>query len=421
MSGMGKKGYENFIVIAMFMAYGLIMMDRLTLAFLFPFLGPELHMDGKQFGMAMSVLGICWAVSSYVFGSISDFVGGKKWIFIISTFVFSVASVFTGMSHVFLFLLLTRAVMGIAEGPAIGLTQVFTAANSSNERRGLNMGIVQSASLLVGTSLAPMLVISITLAYGWRAAFNFVAIPGIILALVCMKYLKEPVMTTKGHAGQTHQKITMADYAVVFKQRNTWVCLITAVGMMTWYLTSNMFFTSFFINVKHFTPGQAAILMGILGFASFLSQWSISAISDRFGRKPVMAISGFITVVAVFALLQISDFTIACVVGGLLYLGTGFPPLMMAIIPSESVPRPLIATAIGLIIMGGEIIGGVLVPTIAGIMADKFGLAAPVWISLSGAVLVFVFSFALKESAPQKLEQMGLVNEYLEEAAPEAA
>ncbi|WP_005036518.1 hypothetical protein [Holophaga foetida] len=40
MSASARKSfwrYENFIVIAMFLGYGVIMMDRLTLAFLFPF------------------------------------------------------------------------------------------------------------------------------------------------------------------------------------------------------------------------------------------------------------------------------------------------------------------------------------------------------------------------------------------------
>lgn len=115
-----KKGflrYENFIVIIMFLTYGMIMLDRLSLAFLFPFVAPELHMDNTQIGLSTSILGICWGISAYLFLSISDLMAAKKKMFIGAIIIFSLASVFTGMAGSFLILVLVRALMGVCDGP----------------------------------------------------------------------------------------------------------------------------------------------------------------------------------------------------------------------------------------------------------------------------------------------------------------
>ncbi|MCL6627900.1 MAG: MFS transporter, partial [Alicyclobacillus shizuokensis] len=64
--------YENFIVTAMFFTYGFVMMDRLSITFLFPFMAPALKLSEAQMGLSVSILSICWAISSWLFSSLSD-------------------------------------------------------------------------------------------------------------------------------------------------------------------------------------------------------------------------------------------------------------------------------------------------------------------------------------------------------------
>lgn len=407
----GKKGflrYENFIVITMFLTYGFVFMDRLSLAFLFPFVAPALKMDNTQIGMSMSILGVAWAISSYLFSSASDLLGTKKKFLVGAILLFSLASISTGMVTSFAMLLVARGLMGVFEGPVVSLSQVTMMASSTPTRRGLNMGIVQSSSLLVGSALGPMLVIGVATAFGWRNAFYFLAVPGIILAVVLMKYMQEPILTTDG---SKHQRQPLSAYVQVFKERNVWLCLFMAIGMMTWYLTSMTFYSLYLGKINNFSPMQISVFMGVVGFAGFLSQWFVPWMSDRVGRKPMLIISSFITVLASLAVLEIHTYGLALLVVGLLSLGVGYPPIMMAIVPSESVPKPFIATAMSLVIMGGELIGGTIVPIFAGVMADKYDLSAPFWIALGGSVLVFLLSFGVKETAPVKLKKLGLVNE----------
>jgi MFS family permease len=74
----------------------------------------------------------------------------------------------------------------------------------------------------------------------------------------------------------------------------------------------------------------------------------------------------------------------------------GALPLAAAVVPSEAVPVHLKAKAIGLITGVGEIIGGVIVPALAGVLSDKVDPSAFLWVSASMAVLGLLFATKLK-------------------------
>ena len=91
----------------------------------------------------------------------------------------------------------------------------------------------------MGTSIAAIIVLGSAAHFGWRGAPNILALPGIILAVILMIFMKE--LTLGAEAG-AKKKITRADYAQVFKSRNVLFGMIMAFGLMAWWLTSNTFF-----------------------------------------------------------------------------------------------------------------------------------------------------------------------------------
>jgi fucose permease len=85
------------------------------------------------------------------------------------------------------------------------------------------------------------------------------------------------------------------------------------------------------------------------------------------------------------------------------YTGLGCFTLFMATIPAETVPRAVMATALGLIMGTGEIVGGFIAPYLAGRLSDAFDLNASMLISSGAAAVVVLLSFALKETAPIRI------------------
>jgi hypothetical protein len=49
----------------------------------------------------------------------------------------------------------------------------------------------------------------------------------------------------------------------------------------------------------------------------------------------------------------------------------------------------------------GEVLGGVLSPSLAGMAADRTGLQAPLWIMLGVTVVAGILAIGLRETAPR--------------------
>jgi fucose permease len=80
-------------------------------------------------------------------------------------------------------------------------------------------------------------------------------------------------------------------------------------------------------------------------------------------------------------------------VASLILLGAttmGCFPIVLATIPSETIPHEYLAQTLGLIMGIGELVGGFAAPAIAGWSADTFGINAPFFIA-AGAVLIAAF------------------------------
>ena len=136
--------------------------------------------------------------------------------------------------------------------------------------------------------------------------------------------------------------------------------------------------------------------------------WIFPWISDRAGRKPTLM---FVAIISAMApLIYEVPFLIAhpwlmAAAGFLVNGGQGLAPLVLVLVPTESVPVKFAATAIGLATLVGEIVGGALAPALAGAAANHYGLGAPLWIASGGALLVLLASLFMTETAPSKTGQ----------------
>jgi MFS transporter, ACS family, hexuronate transporter len=83
---------------------------------------------------------------------------------------------------------------------------------------------------------------------------------------------------------------------------------------------------------------------------------------------------------------------------------SGIFPLAMATIPSETVPNRQLGTVLGLTMGLGEIMGGVLSPTIAGWVADAQGLKSTLWIMVGLSLAIGALGCLLWETAPRVLQ-----------------
>ena len=397
------KRYENTLVAILFLTWGTVFLDRMSQLYLAPYIVPEFHLTHAQVGMLASVLAITWAISTLLFGALSDRIGRRP-ILIPAVFAFSILSWLSGIAHSFDQLLLIRALMGVAEGPCWSIMTALIEESSTPTRRGRNIGIVVSAGALVGLAVAPVLTTQVAARFGWRWAFFVAGAPGILMGLLMWKFVKEPKRAASAGAEARH-RARLQDYFSILRYRNIWLCCLGAAGFISWLFLSNVFAPLYITEVAHQAPTTAGFLLGATGLGSFLLGFILPSASDRLGRKPVLlamaAMSALVPLVLLIPPLYAYPWLLAAILL-LTNAGQGMPTLVMVLIPTESVPPQFAATSIGLATLVGEIVGATIAPTLGGALAESHGLGITLLMAAGGTAIVFVAALFLKETAQVK-------------------
>jgi len=395
--------YENKLLILLAVSFGFAFFDRNAVNYLAPYIVDELGLNNTQVGLLSSVLALSWAVSAYVIGRWSDAAGVRKPFLVAILFVFSGCSILSGLANSFYVLLAARLIMGIAEGPMLPICLAIMMAESSQSRRGLNTGIIQSVfSSLLGASIAPIVLVRLAEWFNWRIAFFLAGIPGIVCAIAVMRFVREPKKAPVADT-QAAGAANTGWLSVIFRERNIKLCCGIACLMVSWLMLHQTFMFLFFTEIRNFSEEQGSWIMSALGICAMIVGFAGAAVSDRIGRKPVVVGVCLISLMTPLAALYFNgpiSVLVALMFMG--WLGTGAFALIMGVIPGETLPPRYAATAIGLVMGVGEVVGGAGAPIFGGWAADLTTLLAPIQIAAVCAFCAVILSLFLKETAPVK-------------------
>jgi MFS family permease len=398
--------YETRLIWVLTITFGFVFFDRNAASFLMPFIANDLHFNNSQVGLVASALSFTWAVGAFAGGAYSDRTGNRKTFLLVTVVAFSLCSFASGLAASFVTLFSTRLLMGLAEGPILPIAQSLVAIESTAAKRGNNMGVMQNfGSNLLGSFAAPLVLVAVATTYSWRWAFYLAGVPGLIMALLIAKYVRQPAaaMTPANPAAETPAPLAEPSmgYREMMQHKNMWLCMLVAIFMVAWMVLGWAFLPLFYTKVRQISNSQMSVLMSVLGLSAAFFSFVVPALSDRFGRRPVIVIFNFIGLLVPLAALyfQGSRFWL----GTLIFIGwsaSGTFPLFMGTVPSETIPARYVATSLGIVVGLGEILGGVSAPAIAGRAADHYGLQAPLVIMVICAIVGTVLALFLRETAP---------------------
>jgi MFS family permease len=396
------------------LTFGFVFFDRNAMSYLGPFVQKDLNLTYTQISSLSSALSFAFALAALGVGYLSDRTGKRKSILLVTVVVFSLCSAFSGIASTFAILFLSRMLMGLAEGGILPISQSLIALESDEKRRGLNAGVMQNlGSNLIGSSIAPVVLVTIAEAYHWRTAFYIAAIPGLICAFLVWKFVREPKVhaiapaTVAAAAPVSEDKMTVWQ---MFRFRNIVLCGAMCCFMVAWMVLGWVFLPLVYNNYLHIPPDQAKWLMSLLGISAAVFAFVVPGLSDKLGRKPVVVVFSLIGVLYPLAVLHYTGS--AVLLGAIIFIGwsaSGVFPIFMATIPSETVPVKYVATSLGLIVGIGEVVGGTFGPVLAGNLADRYGLQAPLYMAIVCAAVSGVIALGLKETAPIKVGAAKLV------------
>ena len=386
----GGPGYELTALLLLGLAYGFAYFDRMSMTFLGPFVEKGLSLNKTEIGALGSALSLTWALGAYLVGLWSDSIGRRKPFLLAALVIFSLCSVFSGLAWNFGSLFAARLVMGAAEGPFLPICLAIIAAASAARRKGLNSGIVQNVfGSVIGTALAPIVLVWLATTYSWREAFYLAGVPGLVLALLIWLLIAEP--EHEPPVDKAAHAAGLSPWAML-AERNVVLCSLISCCAVGSVVIGSIFMPFYLDGPRHIAPATWAWMMSVVGFCPAVGAVLLGLLSDRIGRKPPLIIGGLLMALPPLTLLFVDaspmGLTALMFLG---WMGMGIFPLFMGVVPSETLGRARAATAMGLVVAVGELTGGVFGPVIAGKLADNYSLDVPMWIQAGlafGAALV---------------------------------
>ena len=392
--------YEWKVVMLMSLGMGLVGVDRFLIVPLMPVLASELHLDYQDLGEITGALALAWGASALFTGNLADRIGFKA-VVIPATILFSMLAGVTGLVIGAGSLIAARTAMGLAEGAFVPASIIATIDASKPSRHGFNVGIQQAMPALLGLGLTPIAATELLRIMNWRWIFLLVAIPGLIVARLSAKVLRKP----PARALQPHSTVPAAKLHVwhhALRYRNV---LLAVLAMLCW-LSCNIVIAALFPSYlvesrpRHAADGPGAVLARLRRRARFADAAAIvrpdraqARDAARRGRR----------------------------VGGAHGAGqhrTRCPGAVRAddarvrFRPQPDGPdhrtgarrgcaRGLMSTASGLVVGVGEVFGGGIAPSLAGVGAQHFGIGCALDLPILALGCGLVAVALLEETAPR--------------------
>jgi MHS family alpha-ketoglutarate permease-like MFS transporter len=253
-------------------------------------------------------------------------------------------------------LTLARMVQGLSLGGEYGASATYLSEMAGRRRRGFYSSF-QYVSLIAGQliALGVLLVLQFVMseaaleAWGWRIPFLI----GAVLAIVVF-YIRRRLTETESFVNARKSDAPRSSTANLFRDHPKEALLVmalTAGGTLAFYAYTT-YMQKFLVNTSGFDRQTASQVMTVALFLFMCLQPLSGALSDRVGRKPVMAAFGLLgmalTVPIFTALETVSDPVAAFVlVGTALIIVTGYTSIN-AVVKAELFPAHIRALGVAL-------------------------------------------------------------------------
>ena len=369
----------------------------------------EFHITDNQIGSLTLWFMVAYVLSSPITGWLGDRFPRKPMI-VVAGLAIAAMNFVTASVHDYASLNIRHALLGVGEA-SFGIFAPALLADYYAEDQRNKVLTIFNVAIPCGAALGYLAGGSIGHTYGWRRAFIASAIPGALIALLILFFMREPKRSGSS-AGAHGGKLEKGTVLSLLKNP-AYLCAILGYAAVTFSLGGiSWWMPSFLQRVDGRSMENAGFIMGALTVAcglggtiagGALAQWW----SKRTGKALylVPALSAALAVPpAVLCFFGPKSVTLPAlgVAVFLIFLGTG--PVNAATL--NAVPAGLRATAMAGQLFALHVFGDMFSPKLIGFISDRsnlrLGLGATLVTMLLAAVIFFVgarFAPPLDESA----------------------
>jgi MFS transporter, ACS family, glucarate transporter len=209
-------------------------MDRICISIVGVRLKSDLHLNNEEFGWVLAAFALAYALFEIPSGMLGDLIGPKK-VFIRIVLGWSLFTVLTGLVTGLIALLIVRFMFGMGESGTYPNCILVVSRWFPAKEIGKALSWVGIGSQ-IGAAIAPIVIVPMASAYGWRVPFYVIGFIGIIWAWICYVWFRDfpaqmkgiPLAETKiiessrRHSDRQH----LVPWRLIFRNRTLWPLML---------------------------------------------------------------------------------------------------------------------------------------------------------------------------------------------------
>lgn len=276
----------------------------------------EFHLSDAEFGLLGTAFLLVYAVSALPFGYWADR-GIRKTVIGAGVAIWSIATLFTGFARTYPQLFASRAIVGIGEASYYPAGTSMLGDFFPKELRGRVMSVWNGGSTIgiaVGFAGGGL----IAEHFGWRTAFYFAAVPGLLFAILALAF-REPLRGSAEKQGPSLKQTSEASAKnfIALLRIPTLRATIMAQTLLYFVLASNGFWLPTVLHRKFgLSLSESAILAGgVLVAGGLIGTLAGGWLADRRAKHSPAAhlevgIAGFLAAAVLITLALISPMNV---------------------------------------------------------------------------------------------------------------
>jgi MFS family permease len=285
--------YRYRVLIFLFTLLFITYLDRICIGILGVRIKSEFHLNNAQWGWVTAAFSLSYAIFEIPSGILGD-LKGQKAVLIRIVLFWSLFTALTGATVGLLSLVIVRFLFGMGEAGAVPNTSGVLSRwlPKSEMSRGI---AISFAGQPMGAAFAPLIVVPLAVAFGWRIPFFVNGFIGFLWVLLIIAWFRNNPSEMKGISEQEKNLIEENRQISSHKTNIPWKRIIKSRSLILVSLIhfisqwSNYFFIAWLAiylqEGRHFLENSMKLITFFVFIPSILVSYNGGLIADRLNQK----------------------------------------------------------------------------------------------------------------------------------------
>ena len=283
-----------------------VYLDRVCISVSGKRIKADLGLSNEQFGWVLGAFALSYALFEIPTGMMGDRLGPKK---VLSRVVlwWSGFTALTGLAFNFIYLLVIRFLFGAGEAGAYPNSSIVIARWFPKYETGKAQAFIWAFGR-IGGALAPLMVVPMALAFGWRVSFAVMGLIGVAWVLCWWFWFRNEPKDIEGISTEELSEITAnrryqgpSNHSIPWKELFGDKNVLALMGMFHFFMYGAFFFSSWLPTYlqegRHFSEADmkffAAMPFALGAIGCFTGGYASDWLSKRWGLKQGRRMVGF--------------------------------------------------------------------------------------------------------------------------------